>query len=341
MDVVPKAHVWRPSRVSHDRHGRMSPRSRRKKGDDSGDAVPPAGMSKTHIAAPSEVALELIDQDPKQPRSESNPGFSATSLAELADSIRMRQVRTPISVRENPAHPGRFIINHGARRFRASRLAGKITIPAFIDNDYNEVDQVMENLQRNELTAREIADYIGRELAKGMKKNQIATAISKSPAFVTQHATLLDLPEQIATAFAAGRVSDVTVINELVTIHRKWPRDVIGWLGNERQELTRSATKILRAYLEEKWRDEPAANTNMPDGPAELASDCRMRSDQPRGLAVIKRPVVHVTHVGRVARLMLYRQPSTMGKAWIRYLDDAQESEVALNDLTLDALLDE
>lgn len=137
------------------------------------------------VGGAAELALDLIDEDPHQPRSERNPGFSTTSLAEMAASIRLRGVKTPISVRENRNLPGRFIINHGARRFRASRLAGKKTIPAFVDNDYNEADQVVENLQRNELTAREIADYIGRELAKGMKKGEIAIANSKSPAFVT------------------------------------------------------------------------------------------------------------------------------------------------------------
>ncbi|MFN7836027.1 MAG: ParB/RepB/Spo0J family partition protein, partial [Burkholderiaceae bacterium] len=136
--------------------------------------------------------IDLIDEDPHQPRTEDNPGFSDESLNELAASIKLRGVKTPISVRDNPDAPGRFIINHGARRFRGSKRAEKTAIPGFIDNDYNEADQVVENLQRNELTAREIADYIGRELAKGIKKGDIAKAISKSPAFVSQHVTLLD-----------------------------------------------------------------------------------------------------------------------------------------------------
>src|SRR3546814_14860745 len=96
-------------------------------------------------------------------------------------------------------------------RYRGSKWADKTTIPGFIDNNYNEADQVIENLQRNELTAREIADFIGRELAKGKKKGEIAKEIGKSPAFVTQHVTLLDLPEPIAEAFNSGRAKDVTV----------------------------------------------------------------------------------------------------------------------------------
>ncbi len=106
---------------------------------------------------PLDLDMGLIDEDPHQPRTEDNPGFSDESLDELAASIRLRGVKTPISVRDNPDAPGRYLINHGARRFRGSKRADKATIPGFIDNDYNEADQVVENLQRNELTAREIA----------------------------------------------------------------------------------------------------------------------------------------------------------------------------------------
>ena len=147
-------------------------------------------------------------------------------------------MKSPISVRENPDAPGRYLINHGARRFRGSKWAEKTTIPGFIDNDYNDDDQVIENLQRNELTAREIADYIGRELAKGRKKGEIAKAVGKSAAFITQHVTLLDLPEPIAEAFNSGRAKDVTVINELVTAYKKNP-DEGAWLADDSQELTR------------------------------------------------------------------------------------------------------
>ena len=128
-------------------------------------------------AGPQELPLDLIDEDPHQPRTADNPGFSPESIAEIGETIKARGVKSPISVRENQDAPGRYLINHGARRYRGSKWAHKTTIPAFIDNDYNEADQVIENLQRNELTAREIADFIGRELAKGKKKGEIAKEI--------------------------------------------------------------------------------------------------------------------------------------------------------------------
>jgi ParB family chromosome partitioning protein len=217
--------------------------------------TPAADLNK---GAPLELDMRLIDEDPYQPRTQDNPGFAHESLAELGASIRLRGVKTPISVREHPDMPGRYLINHGARRFRASQMAQKSTLPAFIDNNYIDDDQVIENLHRDGLTAREIADYIGRKLAKGMKKGAIAKAISKSPAFVTQHVTLLDLPDPIAMAFNLGRTKDVTVVNELVTAYKKNPHEVTDWLADETQEISRGAVKLFREFLDDKRSSEEA-----------------------------------------------------------------------------------
>ena len=295
---------------------------------------------------PLALDMALIDEDPRQPRTGDNPGFSSESLNELAASIRLRGVKTPISVRDNPDAPGRFLINHGARRFRGSMRAGKTIIPGFIDNDYNEADQVVENLQRNELTAREIADFIGRELAKGIKKGEIARSISKSPAFVTQHVTLLDLPDPIAAVFNSGRVRDVTVVNELVTAYKKQPSEVAGWLSDEHQEITRSAVMLLREFLGDKRRNEQRDEAaeyyiGSSDSPDEAASqDIRSKDASLEDPARMKRAIVKVRHDKRCAHLILNRRPQAEGFAWLKYEDDGHEVEVRLADVQLLALLE-
>lgn len=299
-----------------------------------------------HIQGGGPLALEmaLIDEDPHQPRTKDNPGFSDHSLEELAASILLRGVKTPISVRENPEAEGRYIINHGARRFRGSQRAGLVTIPGFIDNDYNEADQVVENLQRNELTAREIADFIGRELAKGMKKGDIAKAISKSPAFISQHVTLLDLPEPLAQAFNTGRVRDVTVVNELMTAYKKTPQDVTAWLGDANQEITRGSVKLLREFLDVK--SQPPAVDAPQSSPAPAAKNAvPVAAPQTKGTKAaaadaLRNAVVHVLHNQRAARLMLERRPGKQGMAWLKYNDDGQEVEASLKSVTLVALLE-
>ena len=200
------------------------------------------------------INIDLIDPDPNQPRKY----FDPKKLEELSESIKSRGktgkigVKTPISVRENAKIPGRFIINHGERRWRASKIADQKAIPAFIDEDHTDDDAIIENVQRDDLTPREIADYLGLQLAKGRKKVEIAKAIGKSNAYITQHSALLDLPEPIAEAFNEGRCQDITAINDLVKAYKKNSDEVEGWLSDKHQEITRSSVDILREFLKNK-----------------------------------------------------------------------------------------
>lgn len=282
-----------------------------------------------------EIALDLIDEDPNQPRTI----FDQASLEEMAGTIKSRGVKTPISLRPNAESEGRFIINHGARRYRASGLAGKTTIPAFIDSDYTEADQVIENLQRDNLTPREIADFIGRELAKKVKKIDIAKKIGKSPAFVTQHATLLDLPDPIAAVFQSDRCRDVTLINELVGLHKKHAPAVVAWLADEDQEITRGAVKLLREDLES--RDAPPADEDgegddtQPEEPA--ATEKEPKEADPNKL---KKAIVTVEHDGRPGRLLLNRRPSREGASWMKYDDDGSEFEAELGEVRLISVIE-
>lgn len=297
-----------------------------------------------------ELALDVIEEDPQQPRHADNPGFSLESIAGLGATIKLRGVKSPISVRENPEQPGRYIINHGARRYRGSKWAGKTTIKAFVDNDYNHADQVVENLQRDDLTPREIADYIGRELAAGKKKNQIAEELGKSAAWVTQYSTLLELPDPVADAFVSGRATDVTVINELVTAYKKNPVEVGGWLANGGQELTRGAVKMLRDFLEEKRQDDGGRDPNTVDAlsgktDAEAEEQGRIgeplaTQEKPTDPMKMKKAIVMVEHTGRLARLVTCRRPAGEGSGWIRYADDGEEIEVTLSKVTLIAVIE-
>jgi ParB family chromosome partitioning protein len=227
------------------------------------------------------------------------------------------------------------MINHGARRFRASKLAGYSTIPAFVDDDYSRADQVVENLHRDGLTAREIAEYIGRELARGLRKADIARQISKSAAFVTQHAALLDLPDALATAFTSGRVRDVTLINELLKAFKARPADVASWLGDANQEVTRGTVQMLRAFVAHRSADGRGASDDMDAGARESYSPSRARSAARTAMTPAGRIVLRVAHDGRIGQLMLRRKSSSEGWGWVRYEDDASAAEVPLDRLML------
>jgi ParB family chromosome partitioning protein len=296
------------------------------------------------VASAPEMNLALIDEDPNQPRTAGNPGFAASSMAELTATIKARGIKTPISIRDNPDAPGRYIINHGHRRYRGAKLAGRSTIPYFLDNDYNDADQVIENLQRNQLTPREIADYIGRELAKGLKKGEIAKSIGKSAAFVTQHVTLLDLPGPIAAAFNTGRAKDVTVISELVLCFKTRPQEVTAWLEDETQDITRSSVKRLRDFLDERSaladRDAPAIDKPTDD---EAGANDTQESEIPHSARARDRrksPAVRVRHGKEYAHLLLQRRPSVDGHAWLKYESGGEELEVDLSKVLLVSIIE-
>jgi ParB family chromosome partitioning protein len=169
----------------------------------------PDGVSQS--GEPLNIALRLIDEDVNQPRHV----FDEESLQELANSIKLKGVKSPISVRRNPENPDRWILNYGARRFRASLLAGKETIPAFVDETHDSYDQVIENLQRDDLKAIELALFIQKRIDAGDKKKDIAHSLGKSANFITEHLALIDMPSGIENLFRLGRLASPKTVLEL------------------------------------------------------------------------------------------------------------------------------
>ncbi|MBZ2206552.1 ParB/RepB/Spo0J family partition protein [Massilia sp. R798] len=297
------------------------------------------------------ISIDLIDEDPEQPRSADNPGFRPESIQELANSFGPKGPKTPLSLRDNPKESGRYIINHGHRRFRACKVKKLDEVPAFIDNDYDVDDQIIENIQREGQSPREIAERIGIKQAAGAKNKDIAARWGKSGSWVTQYATLLDLPEPIAAVFNAGRANDVTVVNELVTAYKGNPEEVTDWLSVPTQEISRGEVRLLREFLAEKNKGgSTMRDPNTLDivfGETDAEADEGAQGDKPKKEKgrntdpdKLKKAIVQVEHDGRPARLMLSKRPPAEGYAWIKYEDDGQQFEASLTDVRLVALIE-
>lgn len=98
-----------------------------------------------------EIRLDRIEPDPDQPRRT----FDDAKLTELAVSIRREGILQPIAVRYDQ-DADRYVILHGERRWRASRLAGLVSIPAVVRDvprDRRLIQQLMENIVRDDLNA--------------------------------------------------------------------------------------------------------------------------------------------------------------------------------------------
>lgn len=204
-----------------------------------------------------EVPMDRIDEDPRQPRTSGNEGFSDEAIAGLAESIESNGLLQPISVHEHPTEKGRYVINHGARRFRAVKSLGWKTIPALMDDEYSEQKQLIENLQREDLSLLEIVKSI-TAIKQNFKKNgDLAKAVGKSNAWVSQMLSLSKLEPEIASLLQTGSCQDTLVLIGLNKLLQTNPDDVARFI--EAGQLTRTALDDLKQRLADEEAAKAAA----------------------------------------------------------------------------------
>ena len=154
----------------------------------------------------TQLALAKVEPNPNQPRKV----FDQQALEELAESIRLHGVITPITVRRGEKD-GYYQIIAGERRWRAARLAGLKEIPAMVlEAGESEVMELalIENLQRQDLNPVEEAE--GYELLMqqfGMTQEEVAHRVVKSRSAVANALRLLGLPDEVRTMVAEGKLS--------------------------------------------------------------------------------------------------------------------------------------
>lgn len=164
------------------------------------------------------IDIDKIILDKNQPRK----SFDENKLNELADSIKIYGVLTPISV--SKGENGFYILNHGERRLKASIKANMKSIPAIIDNTYNKdtlIKQLIENIQREALSIDEIAasiKYLHDE--QNMKLGEIAAALGKSNAYVTNYYSYITMDKSLKD-MVIKKTGDINVISEINRIAKK------------------------------------------------------------------------------------------------------------------------
>ena len=134
--------------------------------------------------------------------------FSEESIEELANSIREHGVIQPIVVRRIG---DKYEIIAGERRYKASQLAGKDTIPAIItnldDNDSAEI-ALLENIQRENLTPIEEAISYKKILDMGYTQEALAKKIGNKQSTIANKVRLLNLTDEVQEALLENKISE-------------------------------------------------------------------------------------------------------------------------------------
>lgn len=152
---------------------------------------------------PREIPIGRIDPNPEQPRRE----FDAQALEQLARSISEHGVLQPIVVREAG---DRYELVMGERRFRASQLAGRSTIPAVvadIEPDDRLELAIVENVQREDLNPIELAHAYRALAESGYTQEEIGRKVSMDRSSIANHIRLLELSRTIQGDVESGRLT--------------------------------------------------------------------------------------------------------------------------------------
>jgi ParB family chromosome partitioning protein len=154
--------------------------------------------------SPTEVAIDRIDPNPYQPRTQ----FREEALAELAQSIRASGIIQPLVLRRNG---DRYQLIAGERRWRAALQAGLKQVPAVV-RDVPETQALeltlVENLQREDLSPIEQAKAFDRLSGEfGMTQDEVAQRTGKDRATVSNTIRLLKLEKPIQELIDRGSLS--------------------------------------------------------------------------------------------------------------------------------------
>lgn len=181
-------------------------------------------MSQTPTAFAGETAaavtvLSLPLDEVMPDKSQVRRHFDNDALQQLADSIREHGVIQPIVVRPiDHADDAPYQIIAGERRFRAAGLAGLQSIPAVIRTDLVGQDvsvlQILENLQRQDLSLSETCAGVAK-LVAAMGNAKAAEKLGKSEAWVSKHAGVEKLPEQVGALVTEGKLDSADIAHEL------------------------------------------------------------------------------------------------------------------------------
>lgn len=157
------------------------------------------------VGSVTELSIDKIKENPFQPRNE----FDEDTLQELAISIQQLGIIQPLTVRK--LGYDKYQLISGERRFRASKIAGLSSVPAYIRiaNDQEMLEMALvENIQREQLNPVEIALSYQRLIEEcKLTQEKMSSRVGKKRSTITNYLRLLKLPAEILAALKNDEIS--------------------------------------------------------------------------------------------------------------------------------------
>lgn len=170
-------------------------------------------------AGAQEIDLSLIDPDPHQPRT----SFDELRLETLAASVKAQGVIEPLIVSAHPDKPGRYMLVAGERRWRAAGMAGLKRVPAVLRElspDQRLAVQLIENIDREELSVLEESRAVVRLIGFGRKPKDVADMLGKTQAWVSLRRKIADNQDLLEVFVTEGLTRDAETLTMLVDLRK-------------------------------------------------------------------------------------------------------------------------
>jgi ParB family chromosome partitioning protein len=216
------------------------------------------------VGSISELQVAQIEANPFQPRTY----FEEEALRELAESIQEMGLIQPVTVRK--IGYDKFQLISGERRFRASQMAGLITIPAYIRiaNDQAMLEMALvENIQREELDSIEIGLAYQRLIEElKLTQEEVSEKVAKKRSTVANYLRLLKLPPEIQMGI---RERKITMGHARALVGIDDAKQQLS-LYNQILSSEMSVRQVEDATRKNKRSDEGASRTSKMVLPAEL-----------------------------------------------------------------------
>ncbi|MEY9120648.1 ParB/RepB/Spo0J family partition protein [Bradyrhizobium yuanmingense] len=307
----------------------------------------------TASGRPLLVAIDCIDEDPDQPRR----NFSEQELEELSQSIAEHGVLQPIVLRRS-TEDGRYVIAMGARRYRAAQRAGLREMPAFIqDADLpDRYAQMIENIQRDDLRAPEIARFIADRLDAGDTQAEISRKLGKPRDWVSRYASVQVMPDFLRARLEG---SSIRALYELYQAWRTHPDEIERRCATQDSFTDAQARQVARDVRGEGGRADPRdelpvgrprseTSDPLPEAvlPRNAVNDREAATeDQPKARVVSQSRsaaslAIRVRYQDRIGQLVVDRLATQGSRHAVVLVDGADhEEEVPASALTIEEIL--